>query len=110
MPFFNRRSLLLSSGLSLIPRQQLHRYPLLIHPAPLLHDLHHGGLRRRKPLVVVRVLKHQQMIHHGRASSLGYMILRHFHERVGEVSLAGEHGILYEVVHHTWKLGGFLVR
>ena len=47
------------------------------------------------------------MIQHGRARSRCLVVCSHFHERVGDVSVARESGILHEVVHHAWKvLGG----
>ena len=48
------------------------------------------------------------MIHHGRARGLCLVVCGHIHERVGEVSLAGESRILHEVIQHTtWQvLGG----
>ena len=49
------------------------------------------------------------MFHHGRASSCWCLVVcSHFHERVGEVSVAGESRILHEVAQHTtWQvLGG----
>ena len=107
----NRGLLPNSSLLSLSPREKLHGDPLLIHSAPLLDELHHGGLRNWKPLLLdfLRVLKHPQMIHHCRASrSWRLLPLTLFHEWVREVSLAREPGIHHEAVHHPWKVLGCL--